>query len=409
MYNIKLYDKVPDINPASVTDGRIVAAHVYPAWTPGEAGVHNAFLDLKNYPERTPLGGYYNESSPAVQDVHIKWALEHGINCFVFCWYRTPENVGMPMEVSALRAGRGLHEGFLNASYCDKMNFAIMFEMQKPWGSTDAYDVENNLMPFWLENYFLRKNYLKIDNKPVLFIYDNSRQLADSFENAAAQKKCFDRLHEIAKEHGFDGMYIALEYRKEDMSVLDDFKARGYDFTFPYCIEVKKELPDEEFIIEDQLRQNLRRIAYDPDFFVPTASCMWDPSPRFHTILKKKATEKPEKTRKIWKLRPEGYRRLLEKLVKSTPAGTVSSKIIMIDNWNEWDEGHYVMPSLEFGFKYLQAIREVLTERDNLPDYRLPQDMGIDYDNPWGTPDLEGSSHPLAPDGTPYIKVEKIT
>ncbi len=409
MYNIKLYDKVPDINPASVTDGRIVAAHVYPAWTPGEAGVHNAFLDLKNYPERTPLGGYYNESSPAVQDVHIKWALEHGINCFVFCWYRMPENVGMPMEVSALRSGRGLHEGFLNASYCDKMNFAIMFEMQKPWGSTDAYDVENNLMPFWLENYFLRKNYLKIDNKPVLFIYDNSRQLADSFENAAAQKRCFDRLREIAKEHGFDGMYIALEYRKEDMSVLDDFKARGYDFTFPYCIEVKKELPDEEFIIEDQLRQNLRRIAYDPDFFVPTASCMWDPSPRFHTILKKKATEKPEKTRKIWKLRPEGYRRLLEKLVKSTPAGTVSSKIIMIDNWNEWDEGHYVMPSLEFGFKYLQAIREVLTERDNLPDYRLPQDMGIDYDNPWGTPDLEGSSHPLAPDGTPYIKVEKIT
>ena len=409
MYNIKMYDKIPKINPATVKDGRIVAAHVYPVWTPGEAGLHNAFLDLKNYPERTPLGGYYNESDPDVQNVHIKWALEHGINCFIFCWYRRPENVGKRMEVSALRAGRGLHEGFLNASYCNKMNFAIMFEMQKPWGATDAEDIEKNLMPFWLENYFKRDNYLKIDNKPVLFIYDNSRQFADSFENAGEQKKCFDRLREIAKEHGFDGLYIALEYRKEDMSVLDDFKERGYDFTFPYCIEVKKELPDGEYVIEDQLRQNVSRIEYDPDFFVPTASCMWDPSPRFQTILKKKALEKPENTRKIWKLKPEEYRTLLEKLVKSAPCGTMSSKIIMIDNWNEWDEGHYVMPSHEFGFKYLQAIREVLTERDNLPDYRLPQDMGIDYDNPWGTPDLNETSHPLSPDGAPYIKVEDVT
>ena len=80
-----MYDKIPKINPATVKDGRIVAAHVYPVWTPGEAGLHNAFLDLKNYPERTPLGGYYNESDPDVQDVHIKWALEHGINCFIFC------------------------------------------------------------------------------------------------------------------------------------------------------------------------------------------------------------------------------------------------------------------------------------------------------------------------------------
>ena len=71
------------------------------------------------------------------------------------------------------------------------------------------------------------------------------------------------------------------------------------------------------------------------------------------------------------------------------PDGAWARRIMMIDNWNEWDEGHYVSPSHEFGFKYLQAIREELTERDNLPDYRTPQEIGLyDYNTSWGEPNL---------------------
>lgn len=411
MYNIKLYDKLPKVEAATIKNDRIVAAHVYSVWTPGEAGIHNAFHDIANYPERTPLGGYYNEASPKVQDVHIKWALEHGINCFIYCWYRKPDNVNKSVSVSDLRASRGLHEGFLNASLCDKMNFAIMFEMQDTWGGTNEEDILNNLMPFWLENYFKRSNYLKIDNKPVLFMYDNSRQFANTFKTPAAQKKCFDRMRGIAKQNGFDGMYIALEYRKEDMTVISDFKARGYDFTFSYCWQVKKELPDDEFVVNDQLRQNDMRLDDDADFFVPTASCMWDPSPRFQTILKQKAIEKPERTRKIWKLRPESFRKLLKELVirmDALPKDCIASRILMLDNWNEWDEGHYILPSFEFGFKYLQAIREELTERDNLPDYRLPDVLGVPYPNTWGEPDLSDKCHTLDENYKPYIKVEKV-
>ena len=410
MYNIKLYNKPPAPSPATVKNGRIVAAHVYPVWTPGEAGIHNAFHDIADYPERTPLGGYYNESSPEVQDIHIKWALEHGINCFIYCWYRTSENKGRPVTTADLRAGRCLHEGFLNARLCAQMNFAVMYEMQKPWCSTDADDIENNLMPFWLENYFSRSNYLKIDNKPVLFIYDNSRSFANSFDRPKQQKECFDRLRDIAIKHGFNGLYIALEYRKEDLSVLSDFKARGYDFTFAYCWEIKKELPEDGFVINDQLRQIDMRLD-DPCFFVPTASCMWDPSPRYRTILKHRAQEKPERTRRIWKLRPESFRTLLQKITErmdALPQDSIASKMIMLDNWNEWDEGHYILPSHEFGFKYLQAVREELTERDNLPDYRLPQDIGVPYPNTWGEPDLLQNSKMLDIDGKPYIKEENI-
>ena len=95
----------------------------------------------------------------------------------------------------------------------------------------------------------------------------------------------------------------------------------------------------------------------------------------------------------IWYLQPENYRKLLEAMKRisdETPEDSWARKMIMIDNWNEWDEGHFVAPSHKFGFKYLQAIREALTARDNLPDYRTPQDQGFTgYNKSWVTPDFK--------------------
>ena len=112
MYNIKLHDYIPEPNP--VAPDRIVAAHYYAAWKYGAAGLHNGFNDLsENFPENTPLMGYYDEENPEVSDWEIKWAVEHGINCFIHCWYRKKENEGKPVTVSDLRCGHGLHEALL--------------------------------------------------------------------------------------------------------------------------------------------------------------------------------------------------------------------------------------------------------------------------------------------------------
>ena len=80
----------------------------------------------------------------------------------------------------------------------------------------------------------------------------------------------------------------------------------------------------------------------------------------------------------------------MKEIADSLPDGAYAKKIMMIDNWNEWDEGHFVAPSHKFGYKYLQAIREELTERNNLPDYRTPQDQGFTgYTKSWKTPDIK--------------------
>ena len=70
------------------------------------------------------------------------------------------------------------------------------------------------------------------------------------------------------------------------------------------------------------------------------------------------------------------------------PDGAFGKRIFMLDNWNEWDEGHYISPCHEYGFRYLQAVREELSARDNLPDYRTPVDMGCKPETSWDEPDL---------------------
>ena len=394
MYSIKFSDYIEPPQPAR--SDRIVAAHYYAAWKRGAAGIHEGFNDLaEEFPDRTPLMGYYDEENPEVADFEIKWATEHGINCFIHCWYRKKECEGKPVTVENLRCAHGLHEAFFHAKYRQMMNFAIMFEASPRWGGTDEVDMLENLMPFWMENYFKRENYLKIDNKPVVFVY-NQRRLADEcFKSAESQKATFDKCREWVKQYGFDGVIFAVCDTKVSREACDEAIARGYDFRFGYNSGYKSPCDfysDEDDIVASQCRLFEERLALDPERFIPTASCFCDPTPRFSERWQNLGYPFRE-WMNIWYLSPEKFRELLRKMKEisdSTPENSYARKIIMIDNWNEWDEGHFVAPSHKFGFKYLQAVREALTECNNLPDYRTPADQGFGgYNTSWKTPDFK--------------------
>lgn len=283
MYNIKFESYVPEPKPAK-TD-RIVAAHYYAAWKYGAAGLHEGFNDLaEEYPDRTPLMGYYEEEDPEVCDWEIKWATEHGVNCFIYCWYRKMENMGKPVTVSDLRCGHGLHEALFNSKYQQLMKFAIMYEASPKWCGTDAVDMVENLMPFWTENYFRRENYLVIDGKPVLFVYQQQRLRAECFADAEEQRRTFDACREYAKKCGFKGLTIAVCDTSTDRAVYDDLMARGYDFRFGYSSGYKAPYDhygDQNGIIEGQCDKLRQQLDTDPERFVPTASCFCDPTPRF--------------------------------------------------------------------------------------------------------------------------------
>jgi hypothetical protein len=393
MYNIKFENYVPE--PRPVKSDRIVAAHYYAAWKKGAAGIHEGFNGLaEEYPDRTPLMGYYDEENPEVCDWEIKWAVEHGINCFIYCWYRKLDNMGKPITVDNLRCGHGIHEALFNARYQNFIKFAIMFEVCPRWGATDEVDMLEHVMPFWMENYFKRGNYLLIDNKPVVFVFNPGRLAKESFGSIEVQKRTFDKCREYCKQFGFDGMIFApcnTSLKKEDA---EDAVARGYDFRFGYnagYVAPVDNYDDEDDIVNQQCELFEKRLENDCMRFIPTASCFSDATPRYTQRWQDLGYTFHKGTR--WYLQPENFRRVIRRMKEisdALPEGAWAKKIFMIDNWNEWDEGHFVSPSHKFGFKYLQAVREALTKCNNLPDYRAPHDQGFDgYNTSWKTPDFK--------------------
>jgi hypothetical protein len=88
-----------------------------------------------------------------------------------------------------------------------------------------------------------------------------------------------------------------------------------------------------------------------------------------------------------WRISPEEYREVA-KFVKEwmdlQPDDALGSKILLLDNWAEWGEGHYIAPYQEYGFEYLDVIRDVLTTEDKQHVDVIPDEISLGpYDSPY--------------------------
>ncbi|MCL5271409.1 MAG: hypothetical protein M1457_12850, partial [bacterium] len=149
-------DYVPRPQPAS--SPYITLMHYCPLW---KLGTHIGWSKIELWPERKPAIGFYDEGTPEVADWHIKYALEHGIQGFIYCWYRGD----LEPEIHE-RIGHAVHDGLMNARYRDMFKFTIMWENGNAKGVKNRDDMMRNLFPYWMKNFFTHPSYLKIDNKP---------------------------------------------------------------------------------------------------------------------------------------------------------------------------------------------------------------------------------------------------
>jgi len=361
---------VPEPRPAA-TD-YLVGAHYFPGW---KQGTHWGWQKIEPFPDRKPLLGFYDEGSPEVADWDIKWALEHGISFFVYCWYRNRANVGKPITVADLHIGHAIHDGLFHARYRDRFRFAIMWENQNCGGAAALDDLTQHLIPFWMANYFTHPSYLKLDNKPLLYVY-HLDDLTKTFGTEAGVAAALDAIREACRKAGLAGATLLCEYRGGDLNRLRRIKACGFDDAFAYCWHTPQKRPTASEAIEAQLHTMNARLKADAIPFIPTATMGWDPLPWANP---KVPWLNPD-TMTRWKLKPEDWKALLRKvkaLMDGQPAGRLGRRMLLLDNWNEWGEGHYLLPHAEGGFGYLQAVRDVFTRRDNQPAYRTPAELGL--------------------------------
>ena len=77
-----------------------------------------------------------------------------------------------------------------------------------------------------------------------------------------------------------------------------------------------------------------------------------------------------------WQLTPaefEALCRQAKEVLESRPADALAGRLVLLDNWNEFGEGHYILPTRQYGFGYLDAVRAVFApgappHRDFTPD-----------------------------------------
>jgi hypothetical protein len=82
----------------------------------------------------------------------------------------------------------------------------------------------------------------------------------------------------------------------------------------------------------------------------------------------------------IWKIPPKDYEGLLRQakdFISTFPSNQLGSKMLLLDNWNEWGEGHYIAPYREYGFGYLDAVRKVFSNAPEEHVDLIPEDIGL--------------------------------
>ena len=321
---------------------------------------------------KVPLWGYEDEADPKVMAKKIEAASSHGIDAFVFDWYWFAD--GSYRE-------RCLREGFLPASNCKDIKFALMWANHDPiYAHPSGY--YNRCNPLWsgevspktfiectdhiIKTYFTQPNYLRIDGKLYFSIFQPSRMIRDLGGERAARLLIDDFRSRVAAaglgEVILDSnLYCWDRFQEDDLN--DRIRNAGFDMVSLYGWGGKEGFPSMEYADYFEKSKNFpaeitKKLAVP---FNPVVSTGWDVSPRsvqsdmydnigypFGTVIVNNTPELFEKA----------FRHYLQ--LASSQEST--ARMIHIACWNEWTEGSYLEPCQEYGYARLEAVKKVVEE-----------------------------------------------
>ncbi|MFZ2639789.1 MAG: LamG-like jellyroll fold domain-containing protein, partial [Verrucomicrobiia bacterium] len=187
--------------------------------------------------------------------------------------------------------------------------------------------------------------------------------LVNDLGSVEAVRRAFDRMRQACRDAGFAGLHLLGEYRGLDARHLALMKQLGLDYTFAYCWGIPNS-PTPPQAIEAQMQKihQTQSLGILPQ--VVTVSQAW-------------SGWRDEGS--IWKIPPRGFETLLRQakdFISTLPPTELGSKMLLLDNWNEWGEGHYIAPYREYGFGYLDAVRNVFADTREPHVDLLPEDIG---------------------------------
>ncbi len=356
-------DYVPEPKPVPTTID--VCAYYFPGWD-----APSKWDCIRNVaPNRKPVLGYYDESLPECVDWQIKWAVENGITCFLVDWY----------WIQGAQHLTHWFEAYRQARYRDVLKVAIMWANHNP-PDTHSLDDWRAVTQEWIEKYFTLPSYYRVENKPLVMIWDPNTLRRDLEKRSENVRDALAMSQRMAQEAGFDGIYFVAMGYDFSSSQMQRLWEEGYKAVTTYHEWGKavdsafgvRHLTFESVVQNSPRAWNEKHAAADKLTYLPVVDTGWDSRP-WHG----------DESLVISGRTPE----LFEQLLRAAKAFCEQhpKPFLVLGPMNEWGEGSYIEPCTEFGFDMLERIPTVFAadSSDSFPVNLAPEDVGLGpYDFP---------------------------
>lgn len=294
-----------------------------------------------------PFLGGYNSSNPTVANKHILLAKQHGIDFFAVSWIGEGKWTDWDFD----DIDRNLQNGLLNASHIQNFNFCLFYETQIVLDAsnrehTNFTEIFLNDMIYAAQHYFNHSSYLRVDGKPVLFIYNLPYLYL--YSPIPAQELLNQTRQQLASI-GSDVYFIGdvgggpLPSSVNSTWLYSMNSATSYFFSNPSkgWNEILKDA--RTYYPEWRRVMNSQGIKFIPNVYSGFNNT------GLNGVVEPVAL-------------PNNATMFKEMLKIAINNADSDLKMVMITSWNEWLESTAIEPSMEFGELFLHTIYDVVPE-----------------------------------------------
>lgn len=342
---------------------------------------------------KIPLWGYFDESKPEWMEKQIDLAADHCITGFFFDWYWYNGEKFLD---------KALEDGFLKSRNKTRLKFSLMWA-NHTWGKwpatsnargmgglelgrqatgdmellrqTHSLEDMSNVAGYCCEHYFREANYWTIDGSPVFSIYDVNLLISQfgTVESATAALEVF---RETVQANGFKDVFFLANIGCCDDNLyccgwdrVSRAAAMGFKAVFAYNIVRTPEyssIPDEMPVYDysgvmESHKHCWGKIEAGGLEHFPSVTIGLDVSPRWNRSIRPPMDFKAYSYEPIVVGNtPEKFGQLVESAVRQVSSNNTCNKVIILNAWNEWTEGMFLLPEKRYGNGYLEALSRKL-------------------------------------------------
>jgi len=308
-----------------------------------------------NYPERTPKWGWVT-GTPDVMKEQIDLAADAGLSFFAFCWYYPTANKAN-FKHDPLNQALNY---YLEAPNNNRLKFCVLLTNHNGFivGPEDWSTVTAEFLKL-----FKNKQYLTVNNKPLLIIY-SLQTLVDKFGSDEAVKQAIESLKSQARAEGLNGVTVAANVPAVPGNIgqarncgIDIFTGYNYH-TVGYKqgdTTANSVIPISKLTSESPKTWDFYTKYGTP--VIPVGTLNWDPRP--WVSMSKFYSKSPRYT---------GYSAqsvyntisALRQWMYFHPNNVTSEHIALLYAWNEYGEGAWLTPSVQLGNQLLGGVKAAL-------------------------------------------------